>query len=167
MVVFDNNILCIALAPESAVWSVSGADQRVRFLVEELKKSKEPIVIPAPAWAEFLVFAGDDAPKYAAEVRSGSTFRIEPFDDRAAIEIADVEIKARKAGQKRGATIDSPWQKVKFDRQIAAIAKVHSARVVYSDDADVVAHSADFGLHAVRLADLPIPPQGTLFDNDG
>ena len=117
MVVFDNNILCIALAPKDATWSVSRADEKVRLLVKELKQTKEPIVIPTPAWAEFLVFLGDDAPKYAAAVRSGSTFRIEPFDERAAIEIADIETQARKAGDKRGPATSSPWQKVKFDRQ--------------------------------------------------
>jgi len=114
--------------------------------------------VPAPALAEFLIFAGDDAPLYLEKLRENSVFRVEPFDERAAIELAHVEITARRRGNKRTPADESPWQKVKFDRQIVAIAKVNGATCIYSTDPDVIKHAADFGMDAKTIADLPKPP---------
>jgi predicted nucleic acid-binding protein len=56
-----------------------------------------------------------------------------PFDTRAAIELAVMTRNAIDQGDKRGG-VDAPWNKVKFDRQIVAIAKVAGATTIYSDD---------------------------------
>ena len=60
-----------------------------------------------------------------------SVFSIEPFDTRAAIEVAAMTRDALTAGNKRGNS-SATWAKVKYDRQIVAIAKVHGATGFYS-----------------------------------
>src|ERR1700733_11387372 len=144
MVVFDNSIFCLTLHPDALPRSgVTRVRDRVEYLVETLRDQKEVVIIPAPVLSEFLVFAGEAAPEYLLKIRESSMLRVEPFDERAAIEQADMEITARSKGNKRGSATGSEWQKVKFDRQIVAIAKAHGASKVYSDDPDVKAHCRD------------------------
>jgi hypothetical protein len=50
-------------------------------------------------------------------------FYVVPFDTLAAIELAVMTRNALAAGDKRAGSKES-WAKVKFDRQIAAIARV-------------------------------------------
>ena len=159
MVVFDNSIFCLVLHPNAKPrTTVDRVKERVDFLVETLAAEQERIILPAPVFAEFLVFAGQDGPEYIRKIRDNSVFRIEPFDDRAAIELAQIELDARAAGNKRGAAENEPWQKVKFDRQIVAIAKVHGASRIYSDDPDLKNHGNDCGIAVVDLSGLPLPP---------
>jgi hypothetical protein len=63
---------------------------------------------------------------------------------------------AIEAGGKRGKA-KGPWSKVKVDRQIVAIAKVHGAETIYSDDGDVRSLGEDSGIAVTRIVDLPVP----------
>ena len=56
---------------------------------------------------------------------------------RAAIETAAATLAAVGRGDKRSGLADSPWQKLKIDRQIVAIAKSRGIRVIYSTDGDM------------------------------
>jgi hypothetical protein len=78
-------------------------------------------------------------------------------------------MSARLAGNKRGSATDSEWQKVKFDRQIVAIAKAHEVKTIYSDDPHIKKHGEDCGLEVLQLADLPVRPaaQIDLFQREG
>ena len=49
--------------------------------------------------------------------------------------------------------------KIKFDRQIVAIAKVEGATAVYADDGNVIAYAREAGMEGYLLADLPEPPE--------
>ena len=60
-------------------------------------------------------------------------------------------------GSKRRSATDSEWQKVKFDRQIVAIAKAHGATAIYSDDPHIAKHGEDCEVRVISLADLPVP----------
>jgi hypothetical protein len=65
-------------------------------------------------------------------------FRVEAFDSAAAAELGIRTAKAIAQGDKReGAPADTPWTKVKFDRQIVAIAIVNRASEIVSDDPHV------------------------------
>jgi hypothetical protein len=143
------------------------ARERVEQLIDDLDAKRERITIPAPALAEFLVLAGDDGPQFLSEITLRSNFYIQPFDQLAAVELAAMELLARKRDSKRSPLPETvPWQKVKFDRQIVAIAKLHRAHTLYSDDGDVRAIAEDVGIKGMACWELDIPKGNpTLFDN--
>jgi hypothetical protein len=64
-------------------------------------------------------------------------------------------------GDKRGG-VEAPWNQVKFDRQIVAIAKVAGVMAIYSDDRPLRSFAGQQGLRVVGLADLPLPQQPEL-----
>ncbi len=49
--------------------------------------------------------------------------------------------------------------KVKFDRQIVAIARVLQASIIYTDDENLAATASAVGISTLGLADLPLPPE--------
>lgn len=65
--------------------------------------------------------------------------------------------EALRAGDKRGGSAE-PWQKVKYDRQIIAIARVYGANLIYSDDDGIKTFADQIGLTVVRTWELPLPP---------
>jgi hypothetical protein len=65
---------------------------------------------------------------------------------------------AMRRGQKRGPTPDATWAKVKFDRQVVAIARVVGATAIYSQDPQVKLHAQEIGISVLSLDDLPDPP---------
>src|SRR5688572_11831120 len=95
MVVFDATTLLVLLAPDASVpldsegFAITYPKERVDGLVSELAKSKTKIIIPTPALSEALVRAGSvAAAQYLARIRKSAHFIVEPFDERAAIEVA-------------------------------------------------------------------------------
>lgn len=62
MVAFDNNIFCLALHP-SARSDVDRAKDRIEYLLQTLRDQNERVILPTPVLAEFLVFAGNEAPR--------------------------------------------------------------------------------------------------------
>jgi hypothetical protein len=123
MVAFDNSIFCLALHPDAKPRAnVDRARERVEYLLERLTESNERVILPAPAFAEFLVLAGADAPKYLSVIRDNAIFRIEPFDEKASIELADMEMSARSAGNKRGsATSERSTRMILTSRSMGTI----------------------------------------------
>ena len=113
-----------------------------------------------------LVNAGREASQQIVEhLQKHAVFRIEPFDTKAAIEVAAMSRSAKKSGKKRGDST-ATWAKVKYDRQIVAIAKVAGATTIYSDDGDVATLAKAAGIEVVRLEDLPLPPEDTQLKMD-
>lgn len=51
------------------------------------------------------------------------------------------------------------WSKIKYDRQIAAIARVRQASAIYTDDNGLAQTAERLGIHVVRLVDLPLPAE--------
>jgi predicted nucleic acid-binding protein len=134
------------------------AKERVENLFEILDAAHERIIIPAPALGEFLVLAANDGPAYLNEITTLGTFDIKPFDIMAASELAAMELLARNKGSKRHPlNPETPWQKVKFDRQIVAIAKIHNCHTIYSDDRDVKNIAEDVGIKVVSCWELDFP----------
>lgn len=158
MVVFDASILLFVF-DENTPSSVPHAKERVEYLIDQLSESGEKIVIPTPALSECLVHAGPAGPDYLAILSKQSCFRVAPFDERAAVEAAIRTYEARQRGQRKGGNPDASKTKIKFDRQIAAIATVEGATTIYSDDSDVLGYAAETGMGAVQLSDLPLPPE--------
>lgn len=70
------------------------------------------------------------------------------------------------AGDKRGGQTGE-WAKIKYDRQIVAVASVERATTIYSDDDGVRAFATAQGLRVISVRELPLPPidpQGDLLD---
>ena len=162
MVLFDNNVLCLLLHPDADVPNdpktgkpIDRAADRVNYLRDQLQDAGIRIIIPAPVLSEFLTFAD---PEYLVTITQSVRFDIAPFDTRAAAEAAVALRRAMKSGQGKKLGLTSSWQKIKVDRQIVAIGKIHKVTMVYSTDADVLALAKESGLEAMHVADLPLPP---------
>jgi predicted nucleic acid-binding protein len=137
---------------------VERASERIEKLQEDLDLARERIIIPTPALSEFLVLAGKAGSQYLNEISNQPIFYIKPFDQMAAVELAAMELMARTKGAKRlPAPSDTPWQKVKFDRQIVAISKLHGAHTIYSDDRDIRNIAEDIGIKVVSCWELDLP----------
>ena len=158
MVVFDASIL-LFFFDENTPSSVPRAKERVEHLIDTLSDTGEKIVIPTPALSESLIYAGPTGPEYLAILHKQACFRVAPFDERAAVEAAARTWQARQRGQKKGGNPEISKTKIKFDRQIVAVAAVEGASAVYSDDEDLCGYAREAGMEAYRLADLPLPPE--------
>jgi len=163
MVVFDATMMLLTFRPNGKAppdpetgLPVTHVESRISALIAQLEKQNVKIILPTPALSELLVDAGASAQSLIFHIRKSPTFFIEPFDIRAAIEVALMTRKAKDAGDKRSG-VDAPWAKVKYDRQIIAIAKVNRATAIYSDDEHIHTHGKAAKIEIIRLADLPIP----------
>ena len=168
MVVFDSSVLLLVLDPGAKAptdpetsKTVDKAAERIEYLIETLTANKEQVVIPTPVLSEVLVHAGEARERYLDILNGQATFRIAPFDQKAAIEAALATSDAIKRGGHRvdAANPDATKTKIKFDRQIIAIAKAEGAHTVYSDDDDVHRYAEQAGLTAYRTAELDLPPE--------
>ncbi len=164
-VVFDNSFLALMFGPVRTPpidprtnKTVDRAGERIDALVERLAKAQVRILIPTPALCEFLCVADRNGSEYLARLDSTSRFQIVSFDIAAAVEAARVISVALGRGKKRAGRDGAPWQKVKFDRQIVAIAKTHAATEIYSDDEDIAAFGHDAGIEVIGVSELPLPP---------
>ena len=130
MVVFDTTVLLPILWPGAPIpihpqtgKPVERFRDRIDHLVARLEQNRTKIIIPTPVLSEILVRAGTAGPDYLAQINAKAVFRTVAFDERAAVEVAAMTRKALDASDKRGG-VDGTWNKIKYDRQIVAIAKV-------------------------------------------
>lgn len=166
MVVIDATTLLLLLRPDSGRpidsntgLPVTEVRDRIEFLIATLEKEKSKLIVPTPALSEVLVRAPpSDAPRLVEEINKAAVFRIAPFDALAAIEVAAITRTAISRGDKKSGSRDT-WAKVKYDRQIVAIARVLQAPVIYSDDQGIRAIAKEAGITVVGIADLPLPPK--------
>ena len=115
-------------------------------------------MIPTPVLSEVLVHAGDAGPRFLELLGENRWFRIEAFDRRAAVELAAMTHDALVAGDLRAGT-DATRAKLKFDRQIIAIALTRGETIIYSADGDIARLGRTLGLEVVRSHELPRRPE--------
>jgi predicted nucleic acid-binding protein len=175
MVIIDASILLLLLQPETRVPTdavgrgISFPKERVEGLIADLETRQEICLIPTPALAEALVRTDPSvSQKLVDSLNKLAVLRIVPFDERAAIEVAAM---SRQTSKKKVKTSDpaSTWAKLKYDCQIVAIAKVHGAKAIYTDDSGLKALGRTHGLEAIGVAELQLPAdkqQHDLFDKD-
>lgn len=164
MVVFDATLLLLLLRPnagrpaaDSSGNPIAGIQERLNYLIQRLERLRTRIIIPTPALSEVLVHAGAAGPDILETLVRSTVFKVEPFDTKAAVEAALMTKAAIDSGDKKSG-LAATWAKVKFDRQIVAIAKVFSVSMIYSDDSDVRALAAAENIPVTSLAELPLPP---------
>lgn len=131
------------------------ARERVEFFLGSLRSS-DTLVIPTPVLAEALVKAEDGAPGLLGTLTGMARVKVKPFGERAAVETALMTRSAVEAGNKKLGSA-APWQKVKVDRQIVAVARVEGAAAIYADDKDLVAFALGLGMEVMSTWTLPLP----------
>lgn len=140
------------------------AKERVEALLSELQKTRTTIVVATPALSEIMVRAGVAAgQQYMALMGRARVFKIVPFEIRAAIETAIMHGHAT-SGEKNRAPTAATHAKLKYDRQIVAIAKVEGVHVFYTDDGDQCGLAERQGMTVRGLGDLPIPTAASQLD---
>lgn len=174
MVVIDATMLVLFLQPNAKGPTddegkpVSHARERVEYLISELDRTGTKIGIPTPALSETLIRMGSKEMQRVVEtLNQRAVFVLQSFDQRAAIEVA--AMLKKELGKKRPKDGPETWAKLKYDRQIVAIAKVSNATTLYSDDGDIKTLGDRHGIPVERVCDLPLPPdadQGDLFEED-
>lgn len=164
MAVFDATALIHLFEPDARAIidpatqePVSNAKARIDHLVETLENKHERVVIPTPVLSEVLVHADEAMASYLEVLNNTSRFRIVPFDQRAAIELAAI-IRDGPTTEDLRVGSASTRASLKFDRQIVAIARVEQETAIYSDDGDMEKLGESFGLKVIRTYDLPLPP---------
>lgn len=164
MVIFDTTFLLHLIDPAlpppmdpHTSKPVVEVNRRIAQLVSELRERREKIIIPTPALSELLVLAEQAGAGYLTKLSKSSVFQIESFDARAAVELAVMTATAKKAGDIRAGSTAS-MAKIKFDRQIVAIARVHRVSVIYTNDNELRKFAADRGIKAIAVWELPLPP---------
>jgi predicted nucleic acid-binding protein len=129
---------------------------RIKDFLERVDRNRAQIVVPMPAFAEYLVRA-DAATSLAMQTFEKKAFvRLAPFDRVAAVECANIDRTALKSSDKKNGVKDA-WQKVKIDRQIIAIAKANGAKMMISGDAGLRTHAGRNGIDSLRIQDIPLP----------
>lgn len=164
MISVDSTFLSLLLHPEAKPPNdpitnlpIERLDERIQTLTERWSNNRETVIIPTPVLCEFLILAKEDGPDYLTRIHDSSNFRVVPFDERAAIELAAIHVSIAASKGKRGDD-GGTWAKIKFDRQIVAIAKANQATSIYSDDNSLGNFANSVGLRVVRTWELPLPP---------
>lgn len=166
MVVIDATMLMLLFRPDVPARAtdskgnpIDHVPERVAHLVKTLEAAKSRIVIPTPVLSELLVRATpEETQRILEEINRVAVFRVEPFETRAAIELAVMTRTALANRDKKGGSTQ-PWAKVKFDRQIVAVARIVQASTIYTDDENLAATAKAVGMSAIGLADLALPPE--------
>jgi hypothetical protein len=152
MVAFDASVLIDLFNPKA-----SGARKaRIDLLLETLVARRQKVMVPAPAYSEFLVGAALARDAYLKRISDSSVFSVGPFDQAAAIGCALLLGKVFTVREQRNIT----KAKIKFDWMIVAIAKTAPGVThIYSGDADIVRCAIHAGIASVHLDELPLPAQ--------
>ena len=142
---------------DSAQQPVTMAKERVRGMIAELEKQGATIIVATPALSEIMVRAGVQAGQtWLAQMNQSKAFKVVSFDAKSAIEVAIMAGHTIK-GEKGSEATKETYAKLKYDRQIVAIAKTEGATAFYTDDGQQTNLAQRLGMTVRGLADIPIP----------
>ena len=153
-VAFDNTMLSILLNPDDDT-DLELAKERAESVVFAMEKARRKILLPAPALAELLTAIGPGAQQYVNIVGRSRLFEVASFDQRCAMELALLNRDTFKFGDQKDGL--APYQKIKVDRQIIAVCRVHGATELYTDDGGLAKRARLVGITPIALAEVPIP----------
>lgn len=155
---FPNTILVDANFLVAHANSKISSDDRARidYFLEQAEKNKSKLIIPMPAIAEYLVGADVAALDTLNILEKKSYVYCAPFDRASAYECALLDSAAIGRGDKKD-SIEQPWQKIKIDRQIIAIAKANGAKLIISMDAGVQTNAKRVGISTIDIQGLKLP----------
>lgn len=158
IVALDNTIFTLVVNPVARPcphWETQAVidhhQARVQAMIDYRSRDKDKIIVPMPSFAEALVQA-PDAARILDAMRQFAAIEPAPFDQKAALELAEIMRGKRK-------NPDAPWQKVKLDCQIVAIAIAGGAQALYTDDKQQSALGEELGLEVIHSWDLELPDE--------
>ncbi len=164
IVALDNTFLSLLMNPNTLPTPnpttgkpVDYCALRVEALIDTHSRKGDTVLIPTPCLAEMLCIV-PDFEKAITEIGKSAALEIAPFDARCAIDLAHITRSSIASGDKKSGQM-IPWQQVKFDRQIAVIAKTSRAEVFYTDDAAQTVFAQKIGLNVKHTWDLDLPPK--------
>jgi rRNA-processing protein FCF1 len=162
MVVMDSTIALLLFYPNAKppIDPATGeplqeARARVDLLLKGLSAGKVRVGIPTPVLSEILVAAGAAKAKIISVVTKSSAFQILPFETNAAVEVAMLSDPDLLTG--KPLSLDETKAKVKYDRQILAIAKTSGAHTIFTDDGNLRKRALAEGLKVISTWELPLP----------
>lgn len=141
--------------PESGL-VVDNAFSRAEALIEHIEASKGTVVIPAPVVSEYLMGIERSAYQTHLDILGGTrSIEVAPFDQLAAVEcamlISNQEMKMLDP--------ESRMAKLKYDRQILAIALASGAKQLWTHDQQLFKRANAAGLTAKSLASISAKPK--------
>ncbi|ROM77860.1 VapC toxin family PIN domain ribonuclease [Pseudomonas brassicacearum] len=171
-IVLDTNVLVqvlgnakdgIVLVDPLTRHPVERAEARADALIEQVDAEGGTVLIPTPALAEYLVGIDRLFHQSHLDVINGfSCFEIVSFDQIAAVECArmvdDNELKVLDPAATKA--------KLRFDRQIIAIALATNADEIWTHDAGLYSKARQCGLLAKSLGDIDPSPEQLEVDLD-
>jgi hypothetical protein len=167
MIVFDATFAMLLIDQKASVPTDAdtgqpflNARERIEYF---LSTCEDRVVIPTPALAECLVGASGNTSELFNKLKNSYRMGIEPFDELAAIEVA---LMSEAESVSKGQLGDITKAKVKYDRQIIAIAKVIGASTIYSDDANLKSRAMREGIKGVGLGEMSLPAISPQIDMD-
>lgn len=131
------------------------AEYRMRHLLDETQAA---LIVPMPALAEFLVKLDASGRSWLGAQTKRRSLQLVAFDRRAAEECALLEVLAKAAGYKPSKS-STPRQHVKVDRQILALARVHSCDMLITSDRGLASMAERLGLTCKIPSELPLAPE--------
>ena len=162
MIAFDTTALSLLFIEGSTGSTKDGkpikhAKARVDHLIESISQNDEQILIPTPSLAEvFVKLDPIKIDELLKRLKSSPWFRVEGFDEAAAVELGIRTSKALAAKDKWEG-LQADHTKVKFDRQIVSIAVANGATEIISDDRDVAAICDRWQFPVRSVSELPLP----------
>ena len=147
----------VGVVLDAAGQPVALPQERIAGMVADLEKTSSTIIVGTPALSEIMVRAGVQAAQaWLAIMNTSKVFKVVSFDAKSAIEVALMAGHMVKGEERRETTKDT-YAKLKYDRQIVAIARTEGATVFYTDDDRQANLARRLGMDAKGLADCPIP----------
>ncbi|MEM6890891.1 MAG: hypothetical protein AAF636_22555 [Pseudomonadota bacterium] len=169
----DNTVLTLLLNPAAQPCPnpdtgkpADHLESRILSLLDDMSDRKETLIIPTPALAETLCCA-TPASQIIARLREFACLELVAFDQMSAIELSELIIGQKTDVKKIGSDATRPWQHLKMDLQIVAIAKAHGADRIITDDGPQSNFAKLAGLDVVHTWDIPLLGKyqhGDLFD---
>ncbi|MBL0129276.1 MAG: PIN domain-containing protein [Flavobacteriales bacterium] len=163
----------ICLDSQVVVWGIKGEAEpgqeakigRAKALLALLAEEKAIIIIPAPVLSEILMRV--PAAEHGKIVNFiTARFRVPPFDAAAAAIAAQIRQKLMSEGEFKKIQKSSTREVVKFDIQIIAIAKLHGAKTIYSEDRGLKNAAEGWG-GGVKVSAMPnVGVQVPMFHED-
>lgn len=131
------------------------ARERLLGFIAQAEKDRRKLIIPTPATAELLTAIGPTSADYIRVINRKAVFEVRSFDEVAAVELAFLNRDIfGSLDQKNGL---EPWQKMKVDRQIIAVAKVADCERIATEDDGLGNRARLCDIEPLKIIDLPIP----------